>query len=289
VKKLVLGLLVTALAGCATTAKIDAGQHTVGSRLVFNLDGAWNLVNVPGQRAAEIWTMEGLPIDQLLVYSGVKNDEDISLNSALAQAEPQKRPSKFRSSMQADQIVALFEAMYTRDGSIFTLTKLAPAIFAGRKGFRFEYSITRKLDSALLSGIAYGAVDAGELFAIVYVAPRLTFFPRHLATIERMASSARLAAVGGDSPGRRTAIEDVNAVPYLSERGKQGYVEWLTKPLPRAFVVSANGTFFSTWGTPPKSTEPADAAERALSRCNARRLAKCSLYAVDHQVVWKPE
>ena len=49
---------------------------------------------------------------------------------------------------------------------------------------RFEYALTRKVDNVELLGLGYGTVSKAELFAIVYMAPRLTFFARH-----RIASS----------------------------------------------------------------------------------------------------
>jgi hypothetical protein len=103
-----------------------------------------------------------------------------------------RKSFNFRSTMQPDEIAALFEGMLTRDGSSYKLVKLEPAIFGGHKGFRFEFSLIRKYDNVQLSGVGYGAVSKGELFAIVYMAPRLAFFARHAASVENMARSARV-------------------------------------------------------------------------------------------------
>lgn len=84
------------------------------------------------------------------------------------------------------------------------------------------------------------------------------------------------------------AIIDVDAVPYLDERGRQGYREWLTKKLPRAFVIAPDGTWKATWGTPATlGNESPDAMQRALSRCE-KRTQGCKVYAVDQRVVWVP-
>ena len=131
---------------------------------------------------------EGLPIDQLLLYSGLKDGESVHAPDSNDQA----KRLDFRAAMQPDEIVALFEGMLTRDGSRFRLVRLEPMRFAGRNGFRFEYALTRKLDNVQLLGIKYGAVSKGELFAIVYMAPRLAFFERHRQRVERIAQSARL-------------------------------------------------------------------------------------------------
>jgi hypothetical protein len=94
--------------------------------------------------------------------------------------------------MQPDEIVSMFEGMLTRDGSRFTLVKLEPSPFGTGKGFRFEFELIRKLNSVRLLGIGYGAVSKGELFSIVYFAPRMTFFPRHISQVEKIGASARV-------------------------------------------------------------------------------------------------
>lgn len=194
-KKLLLLPLLCSLAACVSAVKVESGERAVGERLVFNIDGAWNQINAPGIGPAQVWTMEGLPVDQLRVYSGIKDGEAINASGANVAGDSGDSTRKgfiFRSNMQPDEVVSLFEGMVTRDGSTFKLDRLQPAKFGGARGFRFDYSVTRKIDSVQLSGIGYATVDKGQLFAIVYLAPRLTFFPRHKAKVEQIAQSAKL-------------------------------------------------------------------------------------------------
>ena len=183
---LAAAILLLVLSGCASVAKVESGERAVGDRLVLMLDGAWNHVSAPGLGPAQIWTMEGLPVDQLLIYSGIKDGQMVH-----AAGPSQQKSFSFRAGMQPDEIVAMFEGMLTRDGSSFKLTKLEPYAFGG-KGFRFEYSLTRKVDHVQLSGIGYGSVSKGELFALLYAAPRIEFFPRHRARVEGIASTVRV-------------------------------------------------------------------------------------------------
>jgi hypothetical protein len=82
-------------------------------------------------------------------------------------------------------------------------------------------------------------------------------------------------------------INDVDAIPFISDRGREGYREWLTKSTPRAFVISDAGRWISTWGINPQNPEePKDPAERALQRCAKVNNAPCKLYAVNGAVVW---
>lgn len=182
-------LIALALAGCVSVAKVETGNRNIGERLEVTLTGAWNHVNAPGLGPAQTWTMEGLPVDQLLVYSGLKDGEAIHSTSA---GMTDKKTFSFRSGMEPHEIAALFEGMLTRDGSTYKLTRLEPAVFGGQKGFRFEYALTRKLDNVQLSGVGYGTVSRGELFALVYMAPRLAFFSRHAPVVDKIARSARV-------------------------------------------------------------------------------------------------
>lgn len=184
--RLLLAALACLLAACASVNKVESGQRLLGERLSLTLEGAWNHVDVPGP--AQIWTMEGLPIDQLLLYPGLKDGALLHT----ANRDGTAKSFAFRASMQPDEIVALFEGMLTRDGSAFKLVRLEPAHFGGVPGFRFEYSLTRKIDNVQLSGFGYGAVDRRELYAAVYMAPRLSFYARHQARVEQIARSARL-------------------------------------------------------------------------------------------------
>jgi hypothetical protein len=86
------------------------------------------------------------------------------------------------------------------------------------------------------------------------------------------------------------SIDNVDAVPKLAERGRQGYRDWLKKPLPRAFVIAEDGSWNSTWTTNPQiTTDPKDPTERAMVRCQRRSLTNCKIYAVDNRVVWALE
>lgn len=187
--RILLAVLVAALAaGCAGIAKVESGQQTIGDRLVVDLEGAWNHISGPGVGPAHTWTMEGLPIDQLRIYVGVKDGELVHQ----ADNSGRLKNFSFRSSMQAEEVVAMFEGVLTRDGSVFNLAKLEPVSFAEQKGFRFEFTLIRKVDNVRLSGMGYGTVFKGELYAMLYAAPQLGFYARHQRSVEHMARSARL-------------------------------------------------------------------------------------------------
>lgn len=185
-KKLGLLALIVLLSACATVKKVESGNRSVGNRLTVNIEGNWNHLDFPGIKPAEVWTMEGITIDEFLIYSGIKDGQAMHPD---APAGGQKKNVVFRSSMQVEEVVSMFESVLTRDGSTFKLLKLEPYPFGGRKGYRFEYERIRKVDNVHQLGIGFGAIDKSELFALLYQAPRLTFFPRHKDRVEAIARS----------------------------------------------------------------------------------------------------
>ena len=185
-KKLLFVLIALVLAGCAAVVKVE-GDQVVKDRLSLKVPAAWNRMAMI-QEPYELWTQDGSSIDQLRIYAGIKDGEPVHQPDTSGK----RKNFSFRSSMQPEDIVAMFEGMMTRDGSVFTLNKLEPMTFGGQKGFRFEFALIRKVDSVQLSGVGFGTVAKGELYALLYAAPQLGFFARHQRSAEQMARSAWL-------------------------------------------------------------------------------------------------
>jgi dienelactone hydrolase len=82
-------------------------------------------------------------------------------------------------------------------------------------------------------------------------------------------------------PGTNYAtVTDVEAVPYLSEKGRAAYRDYLSKETPRAFAISPTGAW--CW-----AEEGEDPDNRALATCQATSDQPCRLYSVDNRVVWQ--
>jgi len=181
--------LVLFMAGCANVSKVNTGETVVKNRLAVKVDSPWNQFERGLADNTPTWTVEGITIDALQFYVGIKDGELIAPTPNQGKGT---QPLAFKANMQPADVVALYQGLFTRDGSSFTLEKLEPAEFVGAKGFRFEYALTRKVDDVRLRGVAYGAVRNGELFLINYSAPRLGFYPKYAAQVETLAKSAKV-------------------------------------------------------------------------------------------------
>jgi len=185
-----LGALATALlvAGCAQMEQVSSGDTVVAGRLAVTPDRPWNRFGSGVGDATPTWTQDGITVDALRFYA--KKDGELI---APTPSEPKgTKPLQFKATMSPGDIVGLYEQLYSRGGSSFTLQKLEPYPFVGQQGFRFEFASLRSRDDVQLAGIGWVAVRDGELIAITYTAPRLAFFARHLQAAEAVVKSARV-------------------------------------------------------------------------------------------------
>jgi dienelactone hydrolase len=75
------------------------------------------------------------------------------------------------------------------------------------------------------------------------------------------------------------ALDDVDAVPYIGDKGRAVYRQFLADSLPRVFVIAPDGTAAAF-------VRGFDPLARALRACGAH-IAGCQVYAVDRKVVWR--
>jgi S1-C subfamily serine protease len=81
-------------------------------------------------------------------------------------------------------------------------------------------------------------------------------------------------------------LDDIDKLPFATERMRERYRNFLTRPLPRAFVISEGGDARLSSGA---DSSPAVPADRAMRECEKARTGRCIVYAVDDRVVWRPE
>jgi hypothetical protein len=198
--KTIASLLVALLlAGCTSISRMD-GDQVVNERLSVHVSDAWNKVSDPWEVPPyDTWTQEGIPLDHLRIWAGIRPGQAIMVNypgySRDVDAKDPRVP-RFRSGLAPEKVVSLFEEFYATAGAV-SITKVEPAIFAGQKGVRFEFTLARRRDDLNLLGVGWVAVrpDATygeELFAATFVAPRLSFYKRLLPMAEAVVKTARV-------------------------------------------------------------------------------------------------
>ena len=75
------------------------------------------------------------------------------------------------------------------------------------------------------------------------------------------------------------ALAEMDAIPFIGQTGRAAYQKFLNSPLPRAFAIGSNGA----WGWAAGGEE---ALDQAMANCGKYGKGKCTLYAVDSDIVW---
>lgn len=88
-----------------------------------------------------------------------------------------------------------------------------------------------------------------------------------------------IAAPPPPAPSHYAVLGDIDAVPFLGDRGRAAYRSFLQRGTPRAFAVSPSGA----WGWAEEGEDP---NRRALDVCQGSSPEPCQLYSVDDSVVW---
>jgi hypothetical protein len=205
-RRLAIALLALVLAACASIEKMD-GEQVVNDRLVVHVPGAWNKVIDRWEVAPyDTWTQEGIPLDHLRFWGGVRPGQPLVVKYAMYSRAPDAREPRvptFRPGLTPEKLVRLFEELYATAGTV-TVTKVEPTVFAGQKGVRFEFTLLRRRDDLEMRGVAWVAtrpdeVYGEELYAAAFVAPKLAFFSRLLPMAEAVVNTAQVRARAGKS------------------------------------------------------------------------------------------
>ena len=198
-KRLLLLLVVVLLAACTSMVKVQ-GEQVVNERLVVDVPGAWNKVVDRSEKPPyESWTQEGIPLDHLRLWGGLRPGQPLitkwATYSRAADAKDARVPT-FRTGLSAEKLVSLFEEVYATAGTV-SITKMEPTMFAGQKGVRFEFTLARRSDDLDLRGTGWVAVRPDpvwgeELYAATFVAPKLSFYARIAPKAEDVVRTAQI-------------------------------------------------------------------------------------------------
>lgn len=205
-KRLFLLAIVLLLSACANVSRME-GEQVVNDKLAVKVTDAWNRVSDPWDvDPYDTWTQEGVPLDHLRIWAGVRPGQVLMTKpyvfSRAADARDPRVPT-FRPGLPPEKLVSLFEELYANAGTV-AITRVEPAMFAGLKGVRFEFTLERRRDDLSMQGVGWVAVQPDpvygeELYAATFVAPKLSFFPRLLPMAEAVVKTAHIRRTGTKS------------------------------------------------------------------------------------------
>ena len=189
-----MGLAIMAAPGAAVAgwAVMGHGQPVAVAKSGLTVTPAsdWNRWSRRPSQKGEIWTLDGVSLNELSFFAGVANGE-----SLYKERDKANKPlPKFNSNMLAPDIVAMFEASnrIILDTSLFAIDNVEPAKLAGHDGVRFTYHYTVQADEVRRMGEARAAVIGGKLYIINFAAPSIHYYDANIVEVRAIMDSARL-------------------------------------------------------------------------------------------------
>lgn len=183
--------VVASPAGAGYKLMPNGREQGVGKAgLVVTPENDWNRLGTKIGRNAEIWTIDGLPLNDLSFYAGIENDKPL-----FREVDKRDRPlPRFSSRMLPTDIVGLFERSYrvAAGTSLFEVGRVEPVTFAGQPGVRFGYSFVQQDEEVHRQGEATGAIVNGRLYLISFEAPSIYYFERDVVHYRQLTTSARI-------------------------------------------------------------------------------------------------
>jgi hypothetical protein len=184
----VLALLVALASACAgpggRLVRAGGDIRVFDMQLDTSLD--WARVRQPRM---ELWTIDGLPLNEFVVVSKVRPGEHVLLEAR----ERRRRPDGpwYRAGMRPDEVRdVLLDAMRLDGWTRVAATGLRPVRYGGVDGLRFEAELTHP--NGLRYRGLFGAVErGGRLTHFFWIAPEQHYHPRDKDAVARMFDSIR--------------------------------------------------------------------------------------------------
>lgn len=180
-----LALALLLLAACGGNRLQKAGDATVFDlRLETQLD--WARVYAPRK---EQWTIDGAPLNQLMILSRIKPREHVFLSAR----EHSWRPDGpwFRAGMRPDEVRDIvLDGLRGSGWANVEASNLRPVRWGDTPGLRFELDLDNP-NGLIYRGIATAAERDGRLTLLVWIAPAEHYYGRDAEAVGRMFDSLR--------------------------------------------------------------------------------------------------
>lgn len=182
-------LVVTLCAACATEfPAVSRAPQVIGMLQVVAPPG-WSALPdqfVPAGVDA-VWTRNGTNLDSVLVFGNIRHGEGLFPDPA-----PYREAPRFQRDMLAPDIALLIESAFSgRLGE--THAMVAVSDLQPMPGNRFRLRINHAASNGFeVRGLAYGGVNNGRMWLLVYQAASRHYFDAGLAQIEAMFATVKL-------------------------------------------------------------------------------------------------
>ena len=150
---------------------------------------SWNRSSVRPIKKSEVWSLDGIGLNELYFVSGLIAGETLYRDPA-----KKERPlPTLGKSMQLTDIPEFFESSnrIALQTSVFSVTGVEPTRFGGHDGVKFSFQYAVAGSTMTRNGIASATIVDDKLYLISFIAPTLTYFERDRQKAEAIIASAR--------------------------------------------------------------------------------------------------
>ena len=182
-----LALLAACASGGGRLVAAAADVREIDLRFYTSMD--WARVRLT---RIELWTIDGLPLNEFVVVSRVRPNEHVFLESR----ERKRRPDGpwYRPGMRPDEVRDVILDALRQDGwTRVSSSNMRPARFGSVEGLRFDAQLTHQ-NGLLYRGTFAAAEREGKLTHFFWIAPAEHYYSRDVAAVNRMFDSARFVA-----------------------------------------------------------------------------------------------
>lgn len=174
-------------AGCQIYSMVPAERVSIGDGFTVEPSIRWNKRSADN---AQIWTVDGEALQAVHFYEGLKEGDTLF---KVQDTSKQEKMPKYSAAMTLLGIRDFIEASIAQTGyTNYKTTKFQPAEFAGKDGFRIEFTFTNK-NGLRNDGFATGAQVGDRLYLVIYRGARLHYYGKYLKNVEDMVRSIQLA------------------------------------------------------------------------------------------------
>ena len=194
-QKMMVWAALLLIAGCATGYReVLPGVQTYGSMRITAGD-AWNSVpngHTPMSRSdTRTWTKDGVLLDRITIFPGVKSGEAIFDSRNASAALP-----SFAADMLPNEIEELVESsimkLYGEGNASVSTSNLRPQQYGELGGFMFdiEAAVTESPD---YHGMVGGFIDDDRLYLTIYLAAQPHYFDKYKEEADKIIKSSSVA------------------------------------------------------------------------------------------------
>jgi hypothetical protein len=177
-------LITILLVSCASPGGVlQTAGHVEVYDLQLDTDLAWARIKDPFKHE-EIWTIDGMALNSLSIFSGVAPGEHVFMLSH----ERSSRPDGpwFRAGMRPEEIRDIIVAAMQDQKMVNVATSnLRPQQFGGVDGLRFEFTMANS-DGLIYKGTVAAAEKGGKLTVLLWKAPAEYYYGRDIAAVTKM-------------------------------------------------------------------------------------------------------